>query len=75
MEFLYHNYEELNSYGLKKNLEGKDMDIKKYRFCLVMAVCMVIVTGIIAYFYFLEEEPYKDGILVQSEYVLEEDFM
>lgn len=52
------------------------MDIKKYRFCLVMAAFMVIVAGIIAYVYFAEEEkPYKDGILVQSEYVLEEDFV
>ena len=52
------------------------MDIKKYRFCLVMALFMVIVAGIITYIYFAEEEkPYKDGILVQSEYVLEEEFV
>ena len=50
------------------------MDIKKYRFCLVIAVFTLIMVSVIAYMYFSEEkQPYKDGILVQNEYILEEE--
>ncbi len=50
------------------------MDIKKYRFCLIMVAFMIIMVSIMAYIFFSEEnKSYKDGILVQNVYVLEEE--
>ena len=49
------------------------MNVKKYRFCLVMFMIAVLVCGAISIYYYMEKEnTNKDGMLVQNEYTIEE---
>ena len=49
------------------------MDVKKYRLYLVIITLVVGLAGAIIYYYYADKEKtYRDGILVQNEYVMEE---
>ena len=49
------------------------MNVKKYRFCLVLFMIVMIVCGAISVYYYMEkEDAYRDGMLVQNEYAIEE---
>ena len=49
------------------------MDIGKYRMYLIVIFLTIVIIGLVAYFYFSEQDKsYKDGVLVWNECVLEE---
>ena len=50
------------------------MDVKKYRLYLwVFVLAAVVVIGTLMYLYFTEQEKsYREGTLVQNEFVIEE---
>lgn len=50
------------------------MSVNKYRFYLLMVTLVVIIVGALSYLYFSEQEKtYRDGTLVQSNYVIGEE--
>ena len=50
------------------------MNVKKYRFCLVLFMIVMIVCGAISVYYYMEkEDAYRDGMLVENEYAIEEE--
>ena len=50
------------------------MDVKKYRFYLVMLVLAVLLISVLSYIYFSEQDKsYREGTLVQNELVIEEE--
>ena len=50
------------------------MSIKKYQMYLLMITLVIILAGALTYLYYSEQEKtYKDGTLVQKEYVMEEE--
>lgn len=52
------------------------MDVKKYRLYLLMITLVVILIGTLSYLYFSEEEKsYREGTLVQNEFVMEEELV
>ena len=49
------------------------MSVKKYRFYLLMLTLVIVIAGMLSYFYFVEQDKtYKDGTLVLNECMLEE---
>ena len=52
------------------------MSIKKYRWYLAVLTLVVILVGTLIYFYTAkQDESYKDGTLVQVQYVSEEELV
>lgn len=50
------------------------MSVKKYRFYLFLVVLLAILAGALIYLGFSEQEKsYRDGILVQNEWEIEEE--
>lgn len=50
------------------------MSVKKYRFYLLMVTLVVIIVGALSYLYFSEQEKaYRDGTLVQNNYITWEE--
>lgn len=52
------------------------MSIKKYRFYLFVITLVIVIVGALSYFYFAnQEESYRDGTLVQTDYRIEEELV
>jgi len=50
------------------------MSIRKYRRYLIIVTLVVVLTGALIYFYVSgQDKTYKDGTLVQMQYVSEEE--
>jgi len=51
------------------------MSIRKYRWYLIIVMVVVVLTGTLVYFWVSDQDKtYKDGTLVQMQYVSEEEF-